>query len=85
MTDKLKELLCRAREAFENMSLEERDKMFRKQRASWVWAELGFGSDTMEAAYCEALTRGNAAVVTQLDAEGELRVSRVDLLPGQKS
>lgn len=45
----------------------------RAQRRSMVAAEAAFGSDADEAAYRDALARGDAAEAARLNAEAEAR------------
>lgn len=46
------------------------------QRTSFVRAEVGFGSDSDEAAYRAAVASGDRATVERLDREAELRMTR---------
>lgn len=52
------------------------------QRASFVLAEVGFGTDADELAYRRAVEHGDGAEIARLDAEAEARMERVRRMGG---
>ena len=45
---------------------------------AWVIAEMGMGSDADEAAYSEALRRGDYVLLGRLNAEADARMRQAD-------
>lgn len=72
------ELVCKAREAVEAMTPEQRREMYREQARSFVRGEAGMGSDADEAEYAEALRAGDKETLARLDAEAAERVRRAE-------
>lgn len=70
----LDKLVAESIEAVKRMSPEERARMHRKQRASWVRGEIGMGSDADEAAYSRALAEDDQATLARLEAAAKERV-----------
>lgn len=58
------------------MTPEERDAQCR----SFVRGQLGFGSDADEAAYRDALAKGDTPALARLEAEAQARMSAADAL-----
>lgn len=70
----LAELLLKAREAWDAMSPEQRQKALERQRESYVVAEMGMGSDADEQAYRAALANGDTSEIERLDAAAAERM-----------
>jgi hypothetical protein len=75
MDDPLKALIEEAVARYEAMSPEQKRDMHRAQRASYIRAEAGFGTDAEEAEMAAALASGDADRIAQAKGREEARVA----------
>lgn len=74
----LTDLMARARAAWEALTPEQRAEEIRRQRRSYVIAEMGMGSDQDEFDYRAALASEDHDTIKRLDAEGVARMERAE-------
>lgn len=68
MDEELRELIAKAKARWDAMTTEQRVAEMEAQKASWIRAELGFGSDADEAEYRRRMEDGEPLFDTPLGA-----------------